>query len=119
MSNGEIKIPLTRGQVKHVLREAAQEQGVAGVLGGLKDRSHLAEAYHGLSESHQLSRSLLLGLIVLVCFPRDGGALGVKEVAQEIGLSPSTAHRYITTLVTAGLLEQEPKTRRYRLTTVQ
>jgi DNA-binding IclR family transcriptional regulator len=30
-------------------------------------------------------------------------------------MSPSTTHRYMTTLLAVGLLEQEPRTRRYRL----
>ena len=37
------------------------------------------------------------------------------ELAGELGLSPSTAHRYAQTLLELGLLERSPTTRRYRL----
>jgi len=37
------------------------------------------------------------------------------DVARQLGLSPSTTHRYITTLVAFGLLVQDPSTRKYRL----
>jgi DNA-binding IclR family transcriptional regulator len=30
-------------------------------------------------------------------------------------MSPSTTHRYMTTLLAVGLLEQDPRTRRYRV----
>jgi DNA-binding IclR family transcriptional regulator len=36
-------------------------------------------------------------------------------VAMQLGLSPSTTHRYMTTLLAAGLLEQDPRSRRYRV----
>ena len=39
----------------------------------------------------------------------------VVEVARQLGLSPSTTHRYMTTLVAFGLLVQDPATRKYRL----
>jgi DNA-binding IclR family transcriptional regulator len=30
-------------------------------------------------------------------------------------MSPSTTHRYISTLLAVGLLEQDPRSRRYQL----
>ncbi|MHB8241062.1 MAG: helix-turn-helix domain-containing protein [Solirubrobacteraceae bacterium] len=62
-----------------------------------------------------LSSSLLLGLLVLVAFPPDGTLIGNAEVARALGMNPSTAHRYISTLVAVGLLERDPDTRTYRL----
>lgn len=63
----------------------------------------------------RLSRSLLRGLALLSCFGPDGAARGIVELAGDLGMSPSTAHRYALTLVELGLLEQCPQTRKYRL----
>jgi hypothetical protein len=114
-----ISIHLTRGQVTHVLRQAKQEAGVAAALSGLADRDKLAETYRSLDGYPQLSRSLLIGLIVLRCFPEDGTSVGVNEVADTLGLGASNSFRYITTLVAAGLLERDPRTRRYHRPTAQ
>jgi len=63
----------------------------------------------------RLSRSLLRGLALLTGFGPDGEARGIVELAGDVGMSPSTAHRYALTLVELGLLERCPKTRKYRL----
>ncbi|MFI4977757.1 MAG: helix-turn-helix domain-containing protein [Solirubrobacterales bacterium] len=63
----------------------------------------------------RLSRSLLRGLSLLRCFGPNGGARGIVELAGELGMSPSTAHRYAVTLVELGLLERCPNSRKYRL----
>ncbi len=52
---------------------------------------------------------------MLACFPTDGGALAVTDVAAQLSLSPSTTHRYMTTLLAVGLLEQDARSRRYRV----
>jgi IclR helix-turn-helix domain len=77
---------------------------------------HLLGGYLPIdSVDPRLSRSLLRGLSILTCFGPDGGARGIVELAGELGMSPSTAHRYAATLVELGLLERCPKTRKYRL----
>lgn len=43
------------------------------------------------------------------------GRMGVTEVAAEIGVHKSNAHRMLATLVEHGLAEQEPETEKYRL----
>jgi IclR helix-turn-helix domain len=63
----------------------------------------------------RLSRSLLRGLSILTCFGPDGGSRGIVEIAEDLGMSPSTTHRYALTLVRLGLLERCPETRKYRL----
>jgi len=63
----------------------------------------------------RLSRSLLRGLSLLRCFAPNGGERGIVELANELGMSPSTAHRYAVTLVELGLLERCPNSRKYRL----
>jgi hypothetical protein len=67
------------------------------------------------TEDQRLSRSLLRGLSILTCFGPDGRERGIVELARDLGMSPSTAHRYALTLVELGLLERCPKTRKYRL----
>ena len=63
----------------------------------------------------RLSRSLLRGLSLLTCFGPGGESRGIVEMAGDLGMSPSTTHRYAVTLVELGLLERCPKTRKYRL----
>lgn len=63
----------------------------------------------------RMSRSLLRGLSLLAGFGPDGEERGIVELAQDLGMSPSTAHRYALTLVEVGLLERCPRTRKYRL----
>jgi IclR helix-turn-helix domain len=67
------------------------------------------------ASDQRLSRSLLRGLSLLTGFGPDGRPRGIVELAGELGMSPSTAHRYALTLVELGLLERCPKTRKYRL----
>jgi hypothetical protein len=115
MNRNEIKVTLTQQQIRHVLREAEADTGIASVLSrGLKDRSQLMHAYVDLSNRY-VSRSLLLGLMLLACFPHDDNSIGLKEIAARSRLPPSTVHRYLRTLVIAGLLEQVPETRKYQL----
>jgi hypothetical protein len=63
----------------------------------------------------RLSRSLVRGLSLLTGFGPDGAERGIVELAGDLGMSPSTAHRYALTLVELGLLERCPRTRKYRL----
>jgi hypothetical protein len=67
------------------------------------------------SSDPRMSRSLLRGLSLLAGFGPDGGERGIVELAADLGMSPSTAHRYALTLVEIGLLERCPRTRKYRL----
>jgi hypothetical protein len=67
------------------------------------------------TDDPRLSRSLLRGLSLLTGFGPDGRSRGIVELAEDLGMSPSTAHRYALTLVELGLLERCPKTRKYSL----
>lgn len=42
-------------------------------------------------------------------------ASGITELARELDVSPSTAHRIASTLHSEGFLQQDPRSRRYRL----
>ena len=60
------------------------------------------------------SQSLERGLAILTCFTPDRPVLGIADVADELGISRSTTHRYVITLVALGYLEQGAS-RKYRL----
>lgn len=62
----------------------------------------------------QFSRSLEYGLALLQAFDLDHPTLGIAELADILGPSRSTTHRYASTLVKLGYLEQDGK-RRYLL----
>ena len=61
------------------------------------------------------SQSLERGLAILSAFRSGRPLVGVSELAREVGLSRSTAHRYIATLAELGYLDQDAATRKYRL----
>lgn len=61
------------------------------------------------------SQSLEYGVAILKSFTAERPALRISELADMVGISRSTTHRYATTLVALGHLEQDGK-RRYRLT---
>lgn len=60
------------------------------------------------------SQSLERGLAILGCFTSEHPVLGIADIAEELGLSRSTTHRYVTTLLALGYLEQS-RSRKYRL----
>jgi IclR family pca regulon transcriptional regulator len=60
------------------------------------------------------SQSLELGLAILGCFTPTRHMLGIADISDELGMSPSTTHRYMATLQMLGYLEQG-KNRKYRL----
>ena len=60
-------------------------------------------------------QSLERGLAILSAFKPGRPLLGSSELAREIGLSRSTAHRYVASLAMLGYLQQDPLTRKYRL----
>jgi hypothetical protein len=118
-----VSITLSRNQVDHVVRAALGEEAVPNVSGVVAGtgfhRTHarqvLSSRYRVLQENRRLSRSLLAGLLVLSCFPPEGVDMGIKDISEQLELNTSTVHRYVLTLVAAGLLERDPDTRRYRL----
>ena len=61
------------------------------------------------------SQSLERGLAILSQFSTDRRLIGVSEVANELGLTRSTAHRYIATLARLGYLRRDPASRKYIL----
>jgi IclR helix-turn-helix domain len=113
ISENGISIELSKAQVKRVVREAAEDDGLLGLLGGLEEID--AQTSSLQIDDGRLSRSLLRGLIVLASFPADGTARSVTDVAHQRGMGISTTHRYVSTLVEVGVLERDPESRQYRL----
>jgi len=64
--------------------------------------------------SGRYSSSLRAGLAILNCFSAEQPVLGIANLADELSMSRSTTHRYASTLVALGYLEQD-QSRRYRL----
>lgn len=115
-----VSITLSSYQVDHVVRAALGEVAAPNVAAMVADsrnppaRQALSARYRELQDNRRLSRSLLAGLLVLSCFSGEGPDLGIKDISEQLDLNTSTVHRYVVTLVAAGLLERDPETRRYR-----
>jgi IclR family pca regulon transcriptional regulator len=60
------------------------------------------------------SQSLERGLAILSCFTPKRPVLGIADIADDLGMSRSTTHRYVITLLALGYLEQGAS-RKYRL----
>jgi hypothetical protein len=116
---GSIYLQLSQRQVRAVLVAAATDgpTRLSGLLGHHLPGTAEVDQLLRVSENSQLrfSLGLLKGLLLLACVPLDGTLIGVGEVARRLDLNASTAHRYISTLLAAGLLERDDCTRRYRL----
>jgi DNA-binding MarR family transcriptional regulator len=90
----------------------ANGRGPQNAQNGLHVASQLAlqQALH----DPQLSQSLLRGLAILSCYGPERPWRAIIDLAHELGMSPSTTHRYVKTQRAVGLLEQHPSTREYR-----
>jgi len=131
-NQNDISITLSPVQVEQVMRAASKtREGVVSNLllvaldnaheppTGASSRAHELQrasraALNAALEDPQLSQSLLRGLSVLACYPPDRPWRSIIELAHQLGMSPSTTHRYVKTLKVIGLMEQEPVTREYR-----
>jgi hypothetical protein len=118
---GKVMIELSKSQVDQVVRGAGEGGTMSILLSALRDPDWTLAVdsedwtYPEQMEDRRLSRSLLSGLLVLSCFPADGGFLGIAELARMLDMNTSTTHRYVTTLLAVGLIERDPATRRYRI----
>jgi DNA-binding MarR family transcriptional regulator len=110
----EVSIALTDAQVARVLREASGRARLASLLPEMGVLDVVFEIVLPLLEDEAYSRSVLRVLLVINALPVDGGERALTDIARELGLSPGTAHRYLHTLTAVGLLEQNPRSRRYR-----
>lgn len=110
----DVSIVLTSSQLAQVARVTSPEdRGVGSLLstsGNLSSASRVLDA----ADTANVSRSVLRALLVLAAFPLDGAYRALADVAKELGYNPSTTHRYVSTWLAIGLLEQDSKSRKYR-----
>lgn len=114
-------VVLTRDQAEQVVRQAIGGGPGSGMLrvllalGGAEHRPALYELKQDPRyQDRKLSQSTVCGVLALTAL-QDGEAHGVKAVAEELGMSVTTTHRYLKTWLAIGVLEQDHRTRRYRL----
>ena len=109
-------LTLSPTQIEQVLRAATAdtEADATGMLSADQLSGARERRYRALLDDRRLSRSLLAGLLVLTCFP-PSGEMGIADLARRLDMRTSTIHRYVSTLLAAGLLERDPVSRQYRL----
>jgi hypothetical protein len=110
-----LTIELSQTQVDGVMRRVSGSGDISMVLTGFADAGLIWASNPEMLEDPRLSRSLLLGLFVMAAMPADGSYVGCSQIARTLGMTSSSAHRYLSTLVVAGLVERNPTTRKYRL----
>jgi DNA-binding IclR family transcriptional regulator len=59
--------------------------------------------------------SVATALQLLKSFSEEQVEIGISALARRLGVAKSTAHRLAATLVSEGMLEQDPETEKYRL----
>lgn len=62
-----------------------------------------------------LINSLARGIAILRLLASQSGSGGVTEVAEHLGVDPSTAYRLLSTLEAQGFVAQDPVTKKYAL----
>jgi hypothetical protein len=110
-----VAIELSEAQVAQVVRMASGSPNGSGLMSRLQNVSDALHVPASQLEDPRLSRSLLAGLAVLASFPSDRGYVGNGELAKRAGMSASNTHRYVSTLLAAGLIDRDPASRKYRL----
>lgn len=78
------------------------------------ERSSSGETWVPSLQESRYSHSLERGLAILTCFSGERHTLGIAELADTLGMTRSTVHRYVITLVALGYMEQNAD-HRYRL----
>ncbi|MHB8235300.1 MAG: acyl-CoA dehydrogenase family protein, partial [Solirubrobacteraceae bacterium] len=71
-------------------------------MGNLTSASQVLD----VADTANVSRSVLRALLVLAAFPLDGAYRALADIAKELGYNASTTHRYVSTWLAIGLLEQ-------------
>src|SRR5574343_1707138 len=105
---------------------AYTRSGVMAVLAGLKLCSNYRTSFvmrnseAGMSEDgdgkHGV-QSLEIGMSILRAMANGQRSMMLKDIAAAAGMPASKAHRYLVSLIRAGLVDQDPLTSRYDLGT--
>ena len=69
----------------------------------------------GETSSQRRLSSVTTAIHLLKSFSADEHEIGISELAKRLGTAKSTVHRLATTLVSEGVLEQNPENGKYRL----
>jgi IclR family pca regulon transcriptional regulator len=77
--------------------------------------TRMSDARPAPESSASFSVSLERGLSILSAFSGSRPVLGIADLARAVGLTKSTTHRYVATLVKLEYLHQDPETRKYHL----
>ncbi len=115
----EIWVPISLAQAERVVQQivGSNSPGVSlvHVLLALcgQDRLVMADLLNDPSFDHNINQSVVTSLLLLSAF-QDNAEPGVADLAAGLGISKTTAFRYLKTWVAVGLLEQG-RTRKYRL----
>lgn len=110
-----VSISLTSSQIAQVVRASyADKDRAVSALASLGDLQTKAERIDRAADSKHISRSALRALLVFAAFPPDGTYRALADGTKDVGYTPSTTHRYVSTWLAIGLLEQDPQTRQYR-----
>jgi hypothetical protein len=118
VSDREVLIALTEGQVAQVVREASGREHPASVLPELGEVDVVSELVFPLLGDESYSRSVLRAVLVLNGLPLDGSTRELTDVARDVGIAPGATYRYMQTWRAVGLVEQDPRSRRYRRTRI-
>jgi IclR helix-turn-helix domain len=111
-----IAIELSSAQVAQVHRGALRDSGESTLASRLITKLGVLTPPLSAMEDRRLSKSLLSGLLLLVTLPSDGSYMANARLARLAGMSQSTTHRYLATLLICALVERDPSTRHYRVT---
>jgi hypothetical protein len=114
-------LPLSLAQVEQLMGEIASRRSGTGLLRVLLALTGSGERLdiHDLTRDERyhaknISQSVITSLLVLIAFSQGDGHK-VTDLAGELGMTKTTTMRYLKTWMAVGVLEQDQKTRRYRL----
>jgi hypothetical protein len=122
MNERPVYLRLTAEQVESIAHPAQGDTmaSLAALLSGRTARKGIPpvevweERAHEETIESRFSFSLVRGLLLLAHLA-DGQPAHLADLAADLNLSVGAARTYVQTLLMAGLVEQDPETRLYRL----